>query len=889
MTETHTVMVPVTRTVTDTEYRDVPESVIETHIKRVPVTRTVTTTEYRQQPVTVTETVQEPRYETVQMPVPPPKDLDTRGYWRRWLAHPFRTVTRFVGYFARTVTRTEMRTVPVQVQKTVTEYEERPVTTTVTRLVRRAVPVTRQETVMEPRTVTETRQVPVDPPPPAPPQSRRRSAAELVEERDPQRNAKVVPLFPPGSKPTEQELNQLILQAKQEYDTAQAQGNAGGMQAAHQRAEWLRSLGGTHGAGQSTAEVQEREVDRLNADILQAKANYAAAAARGDAKGMASAHDRAEELRRQGGTVAAAETLDEAKLHLQTDIDRHITQDKAHYAGGTAADQRLAQQRAEDASNLAEGVGVQTIGADVTLADAREQAQAEANRQVVIDKAVYDRAQAAGDAASMKLAHQDAEAQRAAGAVVGSGENQQQARDHLQQILDTGIVTHKDAWQSTTDQAARTHEHRQADVFRQVGQSVGVGTIGQEAALSDALVRLVLEGGPLVAGGKATDVKKDHVAALQAVQQAVDGGQPDLSGMRDLSKNLQARANAEDASAAAALAVLQRQADKAGVDLNPAPPSLRRADEGTPDSGVLATFGFDGAVPSGGAEPLSGPPLVTSASAEKMLRNGDAVVLGSGGVVRFLDAQGHPIPVTLYGSNNMTQPKYWMAVAARYAASTYASGLKVAKELATVVGFALDRATDMTPAAIPAVGTQELLFMREVALGKYDKVRVVINPDGSISTDDGWTPLNYTQQDPDQAYANSKGVTAQRVLSNSDVATLLADGSVKFTDAQGNSIAATQFGASTMTGLNYWTAALARYAAMTYQSVALKVPKLLAPLVGLASDRATDMTPLAIPAQGTREILFQREVSPGKFDKIRVVISPDGTLSIDESWTPLNS
>ena len=288
------------------------------------------------------------------------------------------------------------------------------------------------------------------------------------------------------------------------------------------------------------------------------------------------------------------------------------TQYKAHYAEGTALDQRLAQQRAEEARKLAGSVGVQSIGADVSLADAREQARAEANRQVVIDKAVYDRAHAAGDTASMKLAHQDAQAQRNAGAVVGSGEDQQQARDHLQQILDTEIVTHKDAWDSTADTTGRDREHRQAEMLRQVGQTVGVGTIGQDVSLVDAQVHLVLEGGPLVAGGRATKLQAGDAAALRTAQEGIDGGQPDVSGMRDLFMSLQARANTGDVSAAAALLVLQRQADRA--TLNPPPPP--QLDVSSNVAAVSPPGDLDPLVPPDDTSDLNDPSLIPQSGGE---------------------------------------------------------------------------------------------------------------------------------------------------------------------------------------------------------------------------------------------------------------------------------
>ena len=93
-------------------------------------------------------------------------------------------------------------------------------------------------------------------PPPAPqPQRPLPLRAELAERQDQQRKAGVAPVVLPESKPTTVALNQQILQAKAEYDHAREQGNAGGMAAAHQRAEWLRQQGGTYGADQSINDV----------------------------------------------------------------------------------------------------------------------------------------------------------------------------------------------------------------------------------------------------------------------------------------------------------------------------------------------------------------------------------------------------------------------------------------------------------------------------------------------------------------------------------------------------------------------------------------------------------------------------------------------------------
>lgn len=202
---------------------------------------------------------------------------------------------------------------------------------------------------------------------PAP--ARARTSALAAEAADPTASVDVKSL---GSKPTPESLNSLILQAKQEYDRARADGNSGGMEAAHRRAEWLRSLGGTYGADQSTAELQQRETNRLNAGIVQAKLDYATAEARGDAAAMADAHARAEALRQQGATIAAGQALDQAREQLQRDLNQQILQDKEHWENGTAADQALAHQRAEETRQLAANLGIQTIGASVTLADARQ-------------------------------------------------------------------------------------------------------------------------------------------------------------------------------------------------------------------------------------------------------------------------------------------------------------------------------------------------------------------------------------------------------------------------------------------------------------------------------------------------------------------------------------
>ena len=68
---------------------------------------------------------------------------------------------------------------------------------------------------------------------------------------------------------------------------------------------------------------------------------------------MAAAHARAEDLRRQGGGIAASEPLADAKLHLQADVDRQVAAEKERHAAGTAAQQALAQRRAEEMRQLA--------------------------------------------------------------------------------------------------------------------------------------------------------------------------------------------------------------------------------------------------------------------------------------------------------------------------------------------------------------------------------------------------------------------------------------------------------------------------------------------------------------------------------------------------------
>ena len=384
----------------------------------------------------------------------------------------------------------------------------------------------------------------------------------------------VTPLIPPGSKPTTEALNSLILEAKQEYDRARAQGDTGTMAAAHRRAEWLRTQGGTAGSDQSITDVLAQRQVGLNAGIVQAKTDYAAAAARGDQAAMAVAHARAEDLRRQGGGIAAAETLDESKLHLQAGVDRQVTADKERFAAGTPAQQDLAHRRAEELRRAVGAQGVAVIGAGTSLAEARERAAAEGNRQVLLDKVAHERAHSSGDAASQALLHRDAQAQRAAGASIGQHETVVEAREHLQLHLDQGIVAQKDAFASAGGATDQEQARRRAEGLRAVGRSVDVKTIGQNVSLADAQVDLVLRGGPLVAGGKHIAVQASDAETLRQVQAGIAAGAPNVTTMRRDYQVMLARARTGDVSAIAALAVLQRQADQAHVVLNPPPTPL---------------------------------------------------------------------------------------------------------------------------------------------------------------------------------------------------------------------------------------------------------------------------------------------------------------------------
>ena len=417
--------------------------------------------------------------------------------------------------------------------------------------------------------------MPLRPSTPAPVAARPSPAASRAlqaEVRDPQRGAVVRPLFPPGSKPSTEALNSLILEAKQEYDRAKEQGNTGGMAAGHRRAEWLRTQGGTAGSDQSITDVLAQRQVGLNAGIVQAKTDYAAAAARGDQAAMAVAHARAEDLRRQGGGIAAAETLDESKLHLQAGVDRQVTAEKERFAAGTPAQQDLAHRRAEELRRAAGAQGVAVIGAGTSLVEARERASAEGNRQVLLDKVAHERAHSSGDAASQALLHRDAQAQRAAGASIGQHESVSEARTLLQLHLDQGIVAQKDAFASAGGAAEQEQARRRAEALREVGRSIDVKTIGQNVSLPDAQVKLVLAGGPLVAGGKQIAVQAADTERLRQAQAGIAAGAPNVIAMRRDYQAMLARARSGDVSAIAALAVLQRQADLAHVVLNPPPP-----------------------------------------------------------------------------------------------------------------------------------------------------------------------------------------------------------------------------------------------------------------------------------------------------------------------------
>lgn len=110
--------------------------------------------------------------------------------------------------------------------------------------------------------------------------------------------------------------NKEIDQAKREYATAQRRGDTKGMEAAHKRAEQLRKEGGTLKATDPSKERREYEVAKKNLDIEKAKRDYEEAKRRGDTKGMEAAHQRAEQLRKEGGTIKAEEPLKTPKTSM---------------------------------------------------------------------------------------------------------------------------------------------------------------------------------------------------------------------------------------------------------------------------------------------------------------------------------------------------------------------------------------------------------------------------------------------------------------------------------------------------------------------------------------------------------------------------------------------
>ncbi|MFZ5815066.1 MAG: hypothetical protein ACOY93_07155 [Bacillota bacterium] len=160
---------------------------------------------------------------------------------------------------------------------------------------------------------------------------------------------------------------------------------------------------------------------------------------------------------------------------------------------------------------------------------------------------------------------------------------------------------------------------------------------------------------------------------------------------------------------------------------------------------------------------------------------------------------------------------------------------------------------------------------------------------------------------------------ATKTLNSGEKVILHKDGEITFQGADGQPVRAEKVGENTMTEARYWlslgAAAAANYLVTTYlqkgvvQTLnatpsavsetlgkgaipAMKVEEsqLINGMVSGAATAAQQRTELfGVPRPGTREVLFYREVAPGTHVKLRVVISPEGSISVPEGdWTPLN-
>ncbi|GAX88994.1 hypothetical protein EFBL_0608 [Effusibacillus lacus] len=81
----------------------------------------------------------------------------------------------------------------------------------------------------------------------------------------------------------------------------------------------------SHSNDRDRVTISKPSVDELNRGIYQAKYDYAVAQARGDKKGMELASRTADNLRARGGTISAGTTLEEARRIISSEIKTRQT------------------------------------------------------------------------------------------------------------------------------------------------------------------------------------------------------------------------------------------------------------------------------------------------------------------------------------------------------------------------------------------------------------------------------------------------------------------------------------------------------------------------------------------------------------------------------------
>lgn len=170
-----------------------------------------------------------------------------------------------------------------------------------------------------------------------------------------------------------------------------------------------------------------------------------------------------------------------------------------------------------------------------------------------------------------------------------------------------------------------------------------------------------------------------------------------------------------------------------------------------------------------------------------------------------------------------------------------------------------------------------------------------------------YPPSDSLQDSPAMQVPKAAGTpspeAATKTLPGDEKVILHQNGEISFLSSEKVAVAAEKYGESTMTEFNYWSAYAAR-AGLNYfgtallqatgvtvlKAVPLKQAEVINSVGAWAAQAAQDRFDLlSIPPVGTREVLYQREVAPGKYEKIRAVVSPDGELSVPEGgWTPLN-